>query len=844
MDDFLGPNRRRLMPKTKTAPRRKSTEVSAASGLIICAIIACSLPVQAQRSLNSESLFSPAVGQKFYEIAHELANSKDLTKQQVDQAIILLAATNNLDNRASYALPEMIRLASRNPAWDYSELVYSLLRAYIDKSADLEVVTPAVRYLLERLDSREERENLLEDLLANLGGRNAALDSELATLLGLLMAEKTDMESAQSHLMRALNSNIYNKLAFAKLAELAPEQLQPPAYLQHLRLALSENPFDIEAAVSFALYAQRLQLYETAADAYRYCAQLFGYLYPAEELPASLYLPWAISSYNTERNQHRCLQIAKDVRQSGRFDLFLEAIAAKAAEKIGDTEQAAQILQAAEAKTQQLLLMDIGLQTGDDTPQTPDRPSQQITPDQLAWFYCFALPDADKAIDWANKAYSVEPNSPMIAAILAYSLMMDGQTDWAKLIIDNYKHNQIADLTLAQIQLAQGQIDLAIETLKLAIDKDPGSLEAQRAKEILTQHGGEYIPKTDPAITLAVLRNTFGAAIVPEFVSPEKIISVQLNLRGTKFSYANTFGASIAITNNSSEPLVVSDDGLFSGNIRVDADISGDINKNIPNLISIKVRPASPIEPRQSIFIPLRLVTAELRQILLTHPQASVDIEFTAYLDPVITDQGPTNRFAGIEPAKAILTRPGVELTAKFLRNRFNSLSKGRQGQKIITAQLFTGLLAEQHAMANRQPPYKFMYADWMPALLKSALLHNLNDNDWSVKVQTMTGMLILPLDYELINALAQNLNDVHWPTRLMAIYLLAKNQNESFAKVLDWTAEYDPHKLVRDTAIALGGTAPQPQKPENQLEQNDSATTAAPFTKVTIASRSEKTTL
>lgn len=832
------------MLKSKTAPRRNSTEVSAASGLIICAIIACSLPARAQRSLDSEPLFSPSVGQKFYEIAHELANSKDLTERQVDQAIILLAATNNLDRRASYVLPDMIKLASRNPAWDYSELVYNLLADYIDKSADLEVVTPAVRYLLERLDSREERERLLEDLLANMGGKNAALDSELATLLGLLMAEKTDMESAQFHLMRALNSNSYNKLAFAKLAELAPEQLQPPAYLQHLRLALSENPFDIEAAVSFALYAQRLQLYETAADAYQYCAELFNYLYPVQELPASLYLPWTISSYNTKRNQHRCLQIANEIRQSGRFDLFLEAIAAKAAAKIGDSAQEAQILQAAEAETQRLLFMDIGFQMEDDAPEASDRPSQQITPDQLAWFYCFALPDADRAIDWANKAYSVDPNSATVAAILAYSLMMDGQTDWAKLIIDNYQRNQIADLTLAQIQLAQGQRDLAIETLKLAIDKDPGSLEAERAKEILAQHGGEYIPQTDPAITLAVLRNSFGAAVVPKFVSPEKIISIQLNVRGSKFYYASTFGGSVAITNNSSEPLVVSDDGLFSGNIRVDADISGDINKNIPNLISIKVRPASPIEPGQSMFVPLRLATGKLRQILLTHPQASIDIEFTAYLDPVTSDQGTTNRIAGIEPAKAIVMRPAVELTAKFLRNRFNSLSKGRQGQKIKTAQLFTGLLAEQHAMANREPPYKFMYADWMPALLKSALLHNLTDDDWSVKVHAMAAMLVLPLDYELINALAENLNDAHWPTRLMAIYLLAKNQSESFAKVLDWTAEYDPHKLVRDTAIALGAAAPQPQKPENQLDQDGSATTTAPFTKLTTASKSQRTTL
>ena len=56
--------------------------------------------------------------------------------------------------------------------------------------------------------------------------------------------------------------------------------------------------------------------------------------------------------------------------------------------------------------------------------------------------------------------------------------------------------------------------------------------------------------------------------------------------------------------------------------------------------------------------------------------------------------------------------------------------------------------------MANRKPLYKFMYADWMPALLKSALLDNLTSDDWVVKVYTMADMTSLPLDYELINAL------------------------------------------------------------------------------------------
>ena len=788
-------------------------------------LLFCSLLAWAQDTLDSERLFSPSVGQKFYEIAYELANSEDINGPKIEQAVAFLTATFDLDSRANYVHPVLIKLVTQHPGRDYSEVVYNSLTKYLDKSADFEPARQAVQYLLERLNSREQREQLLGDLLRTLGGKNACFDSELATLLGLLVAEKADANAAQVYFMQAFNSNKYNKLAFAKLVELAPEQIAPAIYLEHLRLALGENPLDLEAALAFAQYAEQLQLYQTAADAYEYCAKLFSFLYPSQPLPPHIYLPWTLSSYNTQRNQHNCLQIASQLRQSGRFDLFAEAIAGKAALKIGDTEQANRIFQAAEEKINNQFSIPVLSE------------AEGINYQSIAWFYCFASPDANKALHWANKAYSAEPNSATAAAILAYSLVMNEQIDWATSLIDKYEHNQIADLTLAQIQLTQGQRDLAIETLKSAIARDPGSLEAELAKEILGRNGGEYVPPIDPDITLMALRSSFGQALVPEFTKPEKIISAQLNVRGSDFSYGSNLDGTVAITNISSEPLVVSDDGLFTGNIRVDANLTGDLNKNIPNLASVKIRPASPIGPGSSFFIPLHLPTGELRHLLLTHPQASVDIEFTLYLDPVTTDQGRIiSSIPDLKPATVIIKRHRIEIIDSFLKNRIGSLTKGQQGQKIKTAQLFIGLLMEQHAMAGLKPLYKFTYTDSMPPVLKSALLNSFASDDWVAKAYIMTDMTSLPLDYDFLNALSENLNDTHWPVRLMAIYLLAKNQDTSFTKVLDWAAKYDSSKSVRDMAIALGGTPPpppqepaEPNKPTSQPTQKSPQQPAEP---------------
>ena len=766
-----------------------------------------------------EQLYSPFVSQIFYEIGYELANSKDISPSKIEQAIVFLTAAMNLDSSASYIRPLLIELACRSTKVDYSEMVYYAIEDYVDKSADLEVVRCAIQFLLEQLNSREDREVLLKAMFKNLGEKNLVLRSELATLLGVLMAEKPDLNSAKFYLMQAYNNNRYNRLAFEKLAELIPEQISPVDYLEQKRLTLRENPLDIEATLAFAQYAERLELYEIAAGAYEYCADLFGYLYPSEPLPARIYLPMAISYYNTRQNQ-RCLQIAAEMRQKGRFDLLLEAIAGKAAMKIGDTEQANRIFQTVEEKAQQLLKQ--GPQVG-ATPlwALDDSSTLGINATQFAWFYCFVVPDEHKALDWANRAYSTEPNSPAAAALLAYSLMMNQQTEWAKPLINNLKRSQIADLTLAQIQLNQAQKDSAINTLMSAVAKDPGSFEAEHAKELLGQLGATYAQPFEPNAILTALEDSFGQTLVPTFNKPEEIISVRLNVRSNEFFYGSAIDGTVVITNNSREPLVISDDGLFRGNIRIDAEIGGDITKDIPNLVSRRIGTALLIEPGSSNLTSIRLVTGQLRQVLLAHPQASLEIKFTIYIDPVTTEQGEVaNRLTYIEPTKLHIKRPGIELSGKYLINQFNSISTEQTGQKIKTAELFTGLLLEQQAMANRKPLYRYLYADWMPTMLKSALIHesgllrNPADGEWVVKTRTMAGMLSLTLDHEITQAVAENLNNTNWPVRMMALYLLAKDADSEFAKVLDWAAKNDSNKLVRDMAVALGNSKPQIHRP------------------------------
>jgi hypothetical protein len=755
-----------------------------------------------------EKLFSPSVSALFYEMAYEISHRENITDAQAEQAITLLNAAMELDASAGFVTADMLQIASRPGPERHLQILYDTLIKYTDKNADLLVAANTARYLLNQLDSRQQRETLLRRLIQDIGESNLSVSSELATVLGLLYAEKADNTNAIRALATAYSWNKYNQLAFEKLVELAPDQIGPILNLEYLRLKLRKNPLDLSAALALAQYAQRTQLYELAVGSYQYCADLFQFLYPDQDVPAAIYVDWMTSCYNAPRGQPKCLQLAEQFRGStglaevkqGRFDLQMEVLAAKAAAKTGDTETASRILETAEQKAI----------------QSAGRSTDYYT--TLAWFYCFVRKNSEQAIDWANKAYAAEPNSPIAAGLLACALVDNNQLDAVKPLLENFPQTQFADFAKAKLQLATGQKQSAVESLRATIDKDPGSIAAEQALMLLAEQKMEYIPIYDTNVIITTVKQSVGEQIIPQFARPDRMLSFQLSVRGNRFAYGNDLAGAISITNNWYEPLVIAEDGLCRGRILIDADVTGDINQRFEKVVSTTTRPALPIEPGHSVLVPVRLCNGPLKQLLLSHPQASLNIRFTAYLDPVVTAEGNmASAIPGIMPATVEIERPRVEITQDYLQNRFNSLSQGRQGPKIKAAQLFAGLLMEGRETANHGQSYKFTSTDRMNSMLESALVQSLTDSDWVVRAHSIAAIAELPLNYELTSAVAQGLNDQHWPARMMAVWLLSQKQGYNFAKVLDHTAQYDDSEFVRNMAIAFGATIPPPKQ---KLEQ------------------------
>ena len=563
-------------------------------------------------------------------------------------------------------------------------------------------------------------------------------------------------------------------------------------YLENFRNEVRANPLDFKAVIGFARLAESLGMYEPSAAGYRYCTQLYKYLNPGKPLPAELYRPWILNCFNA-RDDGRCRQIAEQVRNYGVFDVMVEAVAAASAKQSGDEIGGQAILDNIKKRSSKILSGEIKATAAEYT--------------DFAWFYCFAAEPNDvnsqDALTWATKAYDANSNFTAAASFFAYALIKNNQIDLAKPVLERIGTNtQASAIAKAETMAGKDANTAVIDILKKTVMSAPGTFEARAAKVILNKLGSEYVPSVDPEAIITVLRSDFGPSFFSEFVVPEKMITATLQTGGSTFSYGSQIDAQLAIVNNYSEPMIVCPDGLFKGNVRVDVRISGDLTERIDNLIVKTVRASYEIKHGNALFVPLQFETGKLKRIMESHPQADLNLEVTVYVDPRVDPNGQIFNFYGIKPAKEILKLRKLDLNDGYLQQRLDAIKKGHQGQKIKSAQLFAGLLAEEQSFSQTGPKYRFIYSE--PQLLTSALARCLSEDDWVLKVQTMAALLKLKLDYRLTDVVSSELHNKFWPVRLMAVFILAQNQGKEFLPVLKWTANNDNSQVVKDMAAAM----------------------------------------
>lgn len=747
------------------------------------------------------SFTSPAAASVLARVAMDAYAADPFSSRGIEMTMTLLEAAADLDPHLASVQEMLLKVASSaiaNPN-DYSRSVRDALRQNIDERSNLDIVNGGVGYLLGRLQTRMEREMLLGRLISTYGNKNPVVVSELSTHLALLEMERADLPAAFRRFQYAYSLNPYNLLAFSKLAEMGdPEGGSVPQGLLvlQLRRVLEMNPLDFQVARAYADILRQVQLYEEAQRAYQYCADLYGYLHPGQPLPSEILLSWSLCAFQSAKTSQQCLVLAEKARTEGREDLMLEATAGLALIRMGQPEKGRERLESAGRKAAETI--------------RASNDSSVLLPEQLSWFYSFVLPDTEQALAWGHEAISRHPDSPQAQALFAYALIQSGQEELARQSIEKAvsSGDPVALFTQAILLLKENDTAAALVPLKKIVQMGPETIVAWRAQELLKQNGSDYLPDFSPEEILQYLKAEFSEEVNPRFLPLSKLVRAKLRMSGSEYPYGSDLPATVVIDNIGPRLLVIGPRGLLKGQVRIDAEVRGDLVQSFPSLVRFPLRPSLPIRPGQHAAVSVDLMTGPLRRLLRTYPQASVEIDFILWLDVL-----DTNEMNGSEalihpaPVRQTVRRRGVELTYDFLIQRLSGLAKGKEGQKFRSAELFTGLLAEQQAALAGQVGYRFVRAE--PTLLLDAVRRMLADEDWIIRLQTLstlTDVSLIP-DPSLVGSISENLSHERWPVRMMTLYILSQLESKNFSAVLDWAGRYDVHPRVRQMARALGAS-------------------------------------
>ncbi|MCP4453315.1 MAG: hypothetical protein GY809_17795 [Planctomycetes bacterium] len=757
--------------------------------------------------ITSEKLSSGAISQVFTELADDLMHVDSLGSARYEQAMLYVLAAQDLNVNNRQAHQRLMSLVDRWPERDYSSSVLSWLRNSSHDYTDWQLFKDSLAYVMKHMRVAYGKEQLVNKLLERVASKNELVRSELLVAKATLAYENNNELKAQDGFSDAYNACKYNKIAFMRLVQLAPDRIPAKMYFEHLRYVVRENPLDQEAALAYAQYSERLELYGLAAGAYRYCADLYQYLNPSSELPAEVFLPWAICCYNSVQHVDQLPEIVSRIRGYNRFNIFLESILARSVLAQGREGEAQALFAAIEQRAEQII------HSG----------SIEVEGRQLAWYYCFVRPDEDKALEWANQIYSEEPNSVAATSLLSYALIMNDQLEWAKPLALN-SNTQIAQISQAVLAIADDDEEKAVALLRQAIVRDPSSFVAEFAKKLLTERGVTYRPQIKSHDILSSLASEFSRFIVPTFKDPNDCVAVRFEIPRKNIDFGESISATVSIVNKSDEPILISEDSLIQGHVQIDAVVRGVLKKDIPALVSEPLFTRKLIGPGKSAVASVRLDRGRLKQMLETHPQAVLDIDFTLRMNVPQADDAEPAPFP-MKPVVVSVHRPGAVVTTRGLNNQYAAIVMSDASRRVETGKLFLGLLKEQAVMAEQGPLYHFRYADWMPGRLISAfssesgLLLMDTYQAWESKTELIVTMKGMALDGRISTALARHLRNPAWPVRMATLSVLSSTHGESFSGVLAWSKKYDTHPLVRRLAEILLVSQAQPSEVPDGLK-------------------------
>ncbi len=633
-------------------------------------------------------------------------------------------------------------------------------------------VTARIRRLELELETRQTAQSRADYLQAELGRgpHPRAYESELHRGLARFYYERRQNEDATREIEHALRLNPVNiparQLAYEMFGETEPA-------LQRVELALqmiSANPSQIQLLWDLADFLDDLSLHAQAQEWYTRAIDLHQ-RNGAGPVPAA-FMQKLAASYLHSGDYEKAREAATAALREDptlRAALLLRSHASK---KLGDVAGAAADLEQVAREYESRFADVVDHQRLDEAAD-------------MAWFFCYHRPNADRALKLATLAMEAKKPSSLARLAYGYALRMHHQDEEAEKVLKPLAAvDQLAALEMARILLERDRRSQALTVLhKAALLRHTG-IAHDLICQLLSKYG-EPLPQRPLYSKIVRAIERFDRRVFDYHKRPGDFLKFTIGFEQEPLPPVGPVNTVFRIENTGPFPITFGDGFMARPLIAVSAKIVDEAEDTFANYLQIMLDPGPVLLPQDAREKTVSIDVGRLRERLIRGAARPRTIEVSALFDPVYRD-GHLVSGLGTIAAGPIATRcDDIDTGSEGLQHLLDQAASGDHAGRADAADRIGALLAAADDTLDVDA-------------LQTAMATLLADPDWTVRAHALVACGWSKLDNRLTVAAAPAVRDTNGVVRMLAVRLFARQQGKTFQKVLDAMSRADPDRLVR----------------------------------------------
>lgn len=608
-------------------------------------------------------------------------------------------------------------------------------------------------------------------------------ESELHRWLAAHYYERQETTFAASELELSLRLNPMNvrarELAYTMFGETEPA-------LQRVEMALQLigiNPSQANLVWDLGEYLDSLSLHQHAQEWYQRAIDLHLRA-NAAPVPPEFRHRLAVSYVNSgddARAKEACDEALK-VDESLSTTRLLRA---HVLTRLGKTESAAQDIDHVAAHYQKEGRTAIQQQDFD-------------TLAEIAWFYCYHRPDAERAIEYAAQAMK-DPDPSLLAKVaFGFALRLNGRTDEAMDVLKPLSEvDQLAAYELARAQIERGNKAGGLTTLHKAATMQYSGIAYDAVCRLLQRHGETPpLPPLNRKVIAAL--DKFKRDVFDYHRHPKRFLKCTMQFAEEPLPQVGPIELTFRVENIGPFPITFGEGFMARPLVSLTATLGRQLSVTYKNYLQVLMNARPTLLPGDAVSQTVAIDVGPVRRHLLESVLQPLPIEITAMFDPVY-DRGRLTAGLGtiiLEPIRGL--RRKLDTSPEGIMAIQGLVKSPQINDRMLAADQIGALLAS----IKNEPDTSSASAVPIESL-HTTLAELLTDEAWQVRAHAVDAAGWSPLDTRVTVTAAPLVRSDQPVVRLLAVRLFAEQHGEKFKNVLEQLSRSDPSPFVRMMAMS-----------------------------------------